>query len=485
MVDEAHRRSSAARSTACRSRCWGLTFKANTDDLRDSPALVIVRRLARGGRDRAGLRPGGGRAGGRRSVPGLEVVADPYEACDGAAVLAVLTEWDEFRWMDFDRVRRDVADSDRARHPQPARPGRAAPAGLHLRRRRPLVTDHPRRRATDGPRPRAVVTGAAGFLGSHLAERLVDARLGRRRPRQPAHGADGEPRRPARPPGVHVLALRRHELRARRRRGRRGAALREPGEPGRLPRAPDQDDEGRRRSAPTTCSGSSLAKGARFFLASTSEVYGDPQVHPQPEDYWGHVNPVGPRGVYDEAKRFAEALALAYHRSHDLDVRIVRIFNTYGPRLRPADGRVVSNFLVQAMRGRAAHGVRRRQADAVVLLRRRRDPRAHRPARLRPRRPGEHRQPERVHDPRAGRGRASTSPARRRRSRSSRCRPTIPTQRKPDITLAQELLGWAPTVELREGLDRTHAWYRARVRGRCIGSATWLRSTPPGTASCR
>src|SRR5215210_5558337 len=94
-------------------------------------------------------------------------------------------------------------------------------------------------------------------------------------------------------------------------------------------------------------------KGARFVLASTSEVYGDPKVHPQPEDYWGHVNPVGPRGVYDEAKRFAEALALAYHRSHDLDVRIVRIFNTYGPRLRPADGRVVSNFLVQAMRGEA------------------------------------------------------------------------------------------------------------------------------------
>src|SRR5476651_1245580 len=90
---------------------------------------------------------------------------------------------------------------------------------------------------------------------------------------------------------------------------------------------------------------------AKIMQASTSEVYGDPQVHPQTEDYWGHVNPIGPRGVYDEAKRFAEALTLAYHRSHGLDVRIVRIFNTFGPRLRPADGRVVSNFLVQAMRG--------------------------------------------------------------------------------------------------------------------------------------
>jgi len=94
------------------------------------------------------------------------------------------------------------------------------------------------------------------------------------------------------------------------------------------------------------------AHGARFILASTSEVYGDPVVHPQPETYWGNVNPVGPRSVYDEAKRFAEALTMATHRAKDLDIGIVRIFNTYGPRLRPGDGRVVSNFLVQAIEGR-------------------------------------------------------------------------------------------------------------------------------------
>jgi dTDP-glucose 4,6-dehydratase len=92
-------------------------------------------------------------------------------------------------------------------------------------------------------------------------------------------------------------------------------------------------------------------KKAKFLLASTSEVYGDPQIHPQPESYWGHVNPVGPRGVYDEAKRFAEAMTMAYHRYHQVDTRIVRIFNTYGPRMRPNDGRVVSNFIVQALRG--------------------------------------------------------------------------------------------------------------------------------------
>ena len=94
-----------------------------------------------------------------------------------------------------------------------------------------------------------------------------------------------------------------------------------------------------------------LAHGARFLLASTSEIYGDPLVHPQPESYWGNVNSIGPRSVYDEAKRFAEALAMAYQRVHGLDVKIVRIFNTYGPRLSLADGRVVSNFLDQAMRG--------------------------------------------------------------------------------------------------------------------------------------
>ena len=96
--------------------------------------------------------------------------------------------------------------------------------------------------------------------------------------------------------------------------------------------------------------GLSLAKSARFLLASTSEVYGDPDVHPQPEGYWGNVNPVGVRGVYDEAKRFAEAMTMAYHRYHGVDTRIVRIFNCFGPRMRPADGRVVSNFIVQALR---------------------------------------------------------------------------------------------------------------------------------------
>ena len=201
--------------------------------------------------------------------------------------------------------------------------------------------------------------------------------------------------------------------------------------------------------------GLAKAKGARFFLASTSEVYGDPQVHPQPEDYWGHVNPVGPRGVYDEAKRFAEAMTMAYHRYHGLDVRIVRIFNTYGPRMRPDDGRVVSNFIVQALAGQADHHLRRRHPDPQLLLRRRRGPRLPRPARLR-RRSARSTSATRTSSPIARAGRA--------RARGHRLDSEIvyeplpvddPTQRQPDITLARTLLGWEPQVAAARG-PRAH-----------------------------
>ena len=189
------------------------------------------------------------------------------------------------------------------------------------------MVDHPRRRATDGPRPRAVVSGVAGFLGSHLAESLV------------ARGWDVV--------GLDNLLTGRMEnlegLLGREEftfsyydvtnfvhvSGAVDAVLHfaSPASPVDYLEHPIKTMKVGSLGTHNML-GLSLAKGARFFLASTSEVYGDPQVHPQPEDYWGHVNPVGPRGVYDEAKRFAEALALAYHRSHGLDVRIVRIFNS-------------------------------------------------------------------------------------------------------------------------------------------------------------
>ena len=114
--------------------------------------------------------------------------------------------------------------------------------------------------------------------------------------------------------------------------------------------------------------GLAKAKDARFLLASTSEVYGDPEVHPQREDYWGNVNPIGPRGCYDEAKRFAEAITMAYHRYHGVKTRIVRIFNTYGPRMRLNDGRVLPNFMKQALRGDPITHLRTRPADSQLLL---------------------------------------------------------------------------------------------------------------------
>ena len=200
-------------------------------------------------------------------------------------------------------------------------------------------------------------------------------------------------------------------------------------------------------------------KKARFFLASTSEVYGDPLVHPQPESYWGNVNPVGPRGVYDEAKRFAEAMTMAYHTYHGVDTRIVRIFNTYGPRMRPRDGRVVSNFIVQALNGEPItlygdgsqtrsfcyvddeidgiyklfmHGgstptnignpveyTVKQLAEIVIELTGTKSEIVH--------------QPLPVDDPKV---------------------------RQPDISKARATLGWEPQVDVREGVGRTIAYFR-------------------------
>jgi dTDP-glucose 4,6-dehydratase len=203
-------------------------------------------------------------------------------------------------------------------------------------------------------------------------------------------------------------------------------------------------------------------KGARFLLASTSEVYGDPQEHPQTESYWGHVNPVGPRGVYDEAKRFAEAMTMAYHRFHGVDVRIVRIFNTYGPRMRPDDGRVVSNFIVQALAGKPitiyGDGTQTRSfcyvddevRGILALL----DGATIGPVNIG--NPGEFTIRELADMVVEVTG--SSSPV------VHKPLPVDdPKQRRPDITLAREALGWEPKVALREGLDATVAYFSTRL----------------------
>jgi dTDP-glucose 4,6-dehydratase len=204
--------------------------------------------------------------------------------------------------------------------------------------------------------------------------------------------------------------------------------------------------------------GLAKATGARYLLASTSEVYGDPQVHPQDEGYWGHVNPVGPRGVYDEAKRFAEAMAMAYHRTHGLDVKVVRIFNTYGPGLRAGDGRVVSNLLVQAMDGKPltvyGDGSQTRSycyvddevRGVLALL----DSDWTGPMNIG--NPDEFTVLDLAHTVLEVTGSGSEIvfeplPV------------DDPARRRPDITLATQVLGWRPEVDLREGLARTYEWF--------------------------
>ena len=204
--------------------------------------------------------------------------------------------------------------------------------------------------------------------------------------------------------------------------------------------------------------GLAMAKGARYFLASTSEVYGDPQVHPQEESYWGHVNPIGPRGVYDEAKRFAEAMTMAYHRFHGVDVRVVRIFNTYGPRMRPEDGRVVSNFIVQALRGEPltvyGDGSQTRsfcyvddEVDGLYRLFM-----------------SDHVGPVNVGNP----NEFSIMQLAERILAITGSDSTIehlplpdddPAVRQPDITLARRLLDWEPRTDLEAGLRRTIPYF--------------------------
>jgi dTDP-glucose 4,6-dehydratase len=209
--------------------------------------------------------------------------------------------------------------------------------------------------------------------------------------------------------------------------------------------------------------GLAKAKQARYLLASTSETYGDPQIHPQPESYWGNVNPVGPRGVYDEAKRFAEAVTMAYRRYHDVDTAIIRIFNTHGPRMRPDDGRAIPTFICQALAGApitvAGDGSQTRSIQYVDDLVE---------GVMRMLRSG-HEGPVNIGTPHEVSVLELATTIRQICESSSEFRHVPrpeddPSIRQPDISLARDLLGWEPKVDFVDGLTRTVDYFRARVR---------------------
>jgi len=221
--------------------------------------------------------------------------------------------------------------------------------------------------------------------------------------------------------------------------------------------------------------------GARFFMASTSEVYGDPLVHPQTENYWGNVNPVGPRAVYDEAKRFSEAITMAYHTHHGLDTRIVRIFNTYGPRMRPRDGRVVSNFIVQALTGEPltvyGDGSQTRsfcyvsdEIEGIYRLFMHGDA-----------------QPTNIGNPDEYTVRQLAELViELTGSASAIVQEPLPTDdpkvRRPDITRARTMLGWEPRVPVREGLARTIQYFAGLVGASQMAPRTPRPRPVPGAA---
>lgn len=208
--------------------------------------------------------------------------------------------------------------------------------------------------------------------------------------------------------------------------------------------------------------GLATVKNAKYLLASTSEVYGDPEVHPQPETYWGNVNPIGPRGVYDESKRFAEALTMAYHKMHRLDTRIIRIFNCYGPRLRLDDGRVISNFIRQSLEGEPltvyGEGNQTRSfqyvsdlVDGIVRTMN-----------------SDHHLPINLGNPQEKTvGEIAELIKQLTGTRSEIVFKELPVddprRRLPDITKARELLGWTPKTELVDGLKQTIAWFETQV----------------------
>ena len=309
--------------------------------------------------------------------------------------------------------------------------------------------------------PRVLITGAAGFLGSHLADRFLSEGY-------EVVGVDnfitGSPANIASLQEQEGFTFLRHDISTPLyiRDDLHGVLhFASPASPVDYLELPIQTLKVGSLGTHNML-GLSLAKSARFLIASTSEVYGDPEVHPQTEEYWGNVNPVGVRGVYDEAKRFSEAMTMAYHRYHGVDTRIVRIFNTYGPSMRPADGRVVSNFIVQALRDEPltvyGDGSQTRSfcyvTDEVDGIFRLFQSDRHEPTNIG--NPDEFTIRELAELVIAEIGSKSVI-------ESKPLPQDDPKVRQPDISVARDVLGWEATTFLREGLKKTIPYFRNLV----------------------
>jgi UDPglucose 6-dehydrogenase len=447
----------------------GLSFKGGTDDVRESPAIHLVRSLMADGCIIAAYDPAAMR-NARAMLPEASIVfvGNAYQAMDGADALLVLTDWAEFSHLDLLQVRRRLARPVVLDGRNLFDGSAMKEAGLtYVCVGRPvdMIPNTKPVSPVAKRRKRALVTGAAGFLGSHMADALLAEGYS-------VLGVDnfltGSVKNIQHLNSDSRFEFLQHDIS-------------EPLDPGAVDMvfnmaSPASPVDYTIHGIETLLAGSSGTRNAldiarrhhaRFLHCSTSECYGDPLIHPQPESYWGHVNPIGPRSVYDESKRFSEALIMAYRRYYAVDTRLARIFNTYGPRLQLNDGRVISNFLRQALCGEDltvyGDGSQTRSfcyvSDQIDGL-------------LRLMRSDEH-DPVNIGNPEeftvlecAKAVLAATN------SDSGLVFHPLPQddpkQRCPDITRARTLLGWAPRIALSQGLQLSIPWFAENIGGMAI-----------------